>query len=929
METRLLSLKTLKIPVASALFVILLFSIFAVSLHAQTNGTVQGTVYDSDNNPLPGANVIIQGTQTGTSTDGDGRYDLSVQAGTYVLEVSFLGFRTAEEPVTVQAGEIITIDITLQSSILGTDEVVVLGSRREGRTITESTVPVDVISSQEVQASGFTQTTQIIRSLVPSFNSPESSITDGTDHVRPATLRGLGPDQTLVLVNGKRRHTSAILHVNGSVGRGSTGVDLNAIPANMIERIEILRDGAAAQYGSDAIAGVINIILKDRKGLDASVSYGQHVSNEERGYAPNQALPAGGSTASFQDSPYYEGVEDVWRLDGKTTNLHVGYGFDLPNNGKLYVAGQYRDRGRTNRSGLDPRPNYFPLDNGDPDPREETFDRNNHRYGQGELVDISGFFNGEMEISENSRFYAFGGASFREGETGGFFRRARDNRTLRAYYPDGFLPLISTEIYDGSIGGGVKGRTGSWNYDLSQTYGHNSIRYGVKNTVNTSMGVGSPTRFHAGTLSFDQATTNFDMVRTADIGTAEDLSIAMGAEFRYELYRLIRGDAESFADGGVPIQDGPNAGNPAATGSQVFPGFSPANEQNEARYSGALYIDLETNVTTPWTVGVAGRLESYSDFGNEATGKVSTRYEVFDGFAFRGAASTGFRAPSLAQSYFSSIATVFIDGVPFEVGTFPVSSPVAQALGAEELEAETSVNLSGGFTFERGNFSLTLDAYQIDIEDRIVFTENFTGGGIPDFLQDQGINATGGRFFTNAVDTETQGVDVIARYGVNLRPGSQLRFTAGFNYNETEITNKDEIQTPENLEDLTDTPLFDRVEIGRFEVGQPSSNLNLMANYTTGPWGLMLRGVRYGEIEVRRSDPEEDQVYDALFTTDIELGYNFSENVRITAGANNLFDQYPDKTFQGNSFNGIFQYSGFSPSGFGGRYLYSRITLNF
>jgi len=896
---------------------------------AQNQGTIQGTVLDNENNPLPGANVLIQGTQTGTSTNVDGEFELRTSPGTYTLEATFLGFQTARQSVTVEAGQTITADFTLQPSVVGTDEVVVLGTRRSGRTITQSPVPVDVITAQEVQASGFSETTQIIRALVPSFNSPESSITDGTDHVRPATLRGLGPDQTLVLVNGKRRHTSAILHVNGSVGRGSTGVDLNSIPANMIERIEVLRDGAAAQYGSDAIAGVINIVLKETTGLDASFSYGQHFSYEERGYAPNQALPDGGSTAGFQDSPYYNGVEDVWRLDGKTANLHVGYGFELPNNGRLYVAGQYRDRGRTNRSGLDPRPNYFPLANGDPDPREETFNRNNHRYGQGELLDVSGFFNGEMEVNDNSRVYAFGGISLREGETGGFYRRALDDRNLRAFYPDGFLPLISSEIYDGSIGGGIKGRTGSWNYDLSQTYGHNAIRYGVKNTVNTSMGVGSPSRFHAGTLSFDQATTNFDLVRSVDIGFAEELSIAMGAEYRYELYRLIRGDAESYTDGGVPILDGPNAGNAAAVGSQVFPGFSPANEQNEARYSGALYIDLETNVTSPWTVGVAGRLESYSDFGNVATGKIATRYELFEGFALRGAVSTGFRAPSLAQSYFSSIATVFIDGSAFEVGTFPVTSPAARALGAEDLEAETSVNLSGGFTFERGNFSLSADAYRIAIEDRVVFTENFTGGGIPDFLQGQGINATGGRFFTNAVDTETQGIDIIARYGFNINPDSQLRFTVGFNYNETEITNPEEIETPANLEGLTDTPLFGRVEIGRFEVGQPSTNLNVMANYTTGPFGVMVRGVRYGEIEVRRANPDNDQVYGSLLSTDVELNYSFSENVRFTLGGNNVFDQYPDKTFQGDSFNGIFQYSGFSPSGFGGRYLYSRVTLNF
>lgn len=894
----------------------------ALQAVAQNQGTIQGTVTDNSNNPLPGASVSLEGTTIGASTDENGEYSFNARAGTYTLQASFLGFQTVRRSITVSAGETTTQNITLRSAIIGGDEIVVLGSRRgDGRSITRSPVPVDVISSQEVQATGFTQTTQIIRALVPSFNSPESSITDGTDHVRPATLRGLGPDQTLVLVNGKRRHNSAILHVNGSVGRGSTGVDLNAIPANMIERIEVLRDGAAAQYGSDAIAGVINIVLKESTGFDASFSYGQNASHEERGFAPNQALPESGSnaqTASWQNSPYYPGVEDVWRLDGKTVNLHAGYGFELPNNGHLYVAGQYRDRGKTNRSGIDPRPNYPALADGSPDPRELTFDRNNHRYGSGELLDVSAFFNGRIEIADAVELYAFGGISNRQGESGGFYRRALDARNVPAYYPDGFLPLITSDVYDGSIGFGFTGSTGSWNYDLSQVYGHNSINYGVINSVNTSIGVGSPTTFRAGTLAFDQATTNLDFVRTADIGFAQPLSIALGGEFRYELYRILRGDAESYADGGSG----------GAPGAQVFPGFSPRNEQNEDRYSVAAYVDLETDIIDQWTVGLASRFESYSDFGNTLTGKFSTRFELFDGFALRGAASTGFRAPSLAQSYFTSIATVFIDGTPFEVGTFPVNSAAAQALGAEPLDAETSVNLSAGATYERGNFSLTADVYRITIDDRVVFTENFTGTDLAAFLQGQGINATGGRYFTNAVNTETQGIDIISRYGFNFDDNSVLRFTLGVNFNETEITNKDEIDTPQQLIGLTDTPLFGRVEIGRFEVGQPKSNINFMANYNRSNWDVMLRLVRYGEIEVRRSNPDDDQVYGNVLFTDLEFSYNFSNNVRLSVGGNNIFDVYPDKTFQGNTFNGIFQYSGFSPSGFEGRYVYSRVTVN-
>jgi iron complex outermembrane recepter protein len=898
----------------------LVFLFTAAQVFAQ-QGTVQGVVTDADNSPLPGANVILVGQNIGTSTNADGEFSFNAPAGSYTIQASFLGFQTFRQSVTVTAGETTTVNITLRPSVVGTDEVVVLGTRREGRTITRSPVPVDVITAQEVQATGFSQTTQVIRALVPSFNSPESSITDGTDHVRPATLRGLGPDQTLVLINGKRRHTSAILHVNGSVGRGSTGVDLNAIPANMIERIEVLRDGAAAQYGSDAIAGVINIVLKETTGFDASFSYGQNVSNEQRGYGANDWLPESGpnsSTAAFQNTPFYNGVDDVWRLDGKTLNLHLGYGFELPNNGRLYVAGQYRDRGKSNRSGLDPRFNYPLLDNDEPDPREFTFDRNNLRYGSGELLDISSFFNGHMEIADDVELYAFGGISLREGETGGFYRPANDARNNTAFYPDGFLPLITSNVFDGSIGFGFKGNLGQWRYDLSQVYGSSSIRYGVTNSLNRSMGLSSPTTFRAGTLAFDQATTNLDFVRTADIGTAQPLSIAVGAEYRYELYRIIRGEAQSYMDGGEG----------GAPGAQVFPGFSPRNEQNENRYSVAAYIDLETDVTEAWTVGLASRFESYSDFGNTLTGKFSTRYELLEGFAVRGAASTGFRAPSLAQSYFTSIATVFIDGTPFEVGTFPVNSAAAQALGAQPLEAETSINLSAGATFERGNFSLTADVYRITIDDRVVFTENFTGGGIPAFLQDQGINANGGRYFTNAVDTETQGIDIIGRYGFNLADNSTLRFTLGMNFNQTEITNQDEIQTPAVLEGLTDTPLFGRVEIGRFEVGQPSSNINFMANYARDSWDVMLRVIRFGEIEALRANEADDQVYSALISTDLEFSYNFSENVRFSLGGNNIFDVYPDKNFQSASFNGILQYSGFSPSGFEGRYLYTRLTVN-
>ncbi len=904
------------------LFFLFLLLIFSPVVLAQNTGTISGVVTDNHGNVLPSAAILLAGTETGTSTDADGNFSFNVLPGEYTLQVSFIGYQTYRNVVLVVGGDILDVHIVLRSVIIGGDEVVILGSRRgDGRSITQSPVPVDVITAREIQTTGLTQTTQIIRALIPSFNSPESTVTDGSDHVRPATLRGLGPDQSLILINGKRRHTSSILHINATVGRGSTGVDLNAIPANMIDRIEVLRDGAAAQYGSDAIAGVINIVLKESTGFDASFSYGQYASYQERGYAPNQALPATGvnsETAAFQSLPFYPGVENVWRLDGKTINLHAGYGFELPNNGRLYTAVQYRDKGRTNRAGLDPRLNYPTLEDGSPDPREFSFNRDNHRYGSSELLDVSGFFNGFMEVAENLSFYAFGGVSLRNGVSGGFYRPARDNRNLPEFYPDGFLPLITTDIYDGSVAVGFNGMLGIWKFDLSQVYGHNSIEYGVTNSLNRSMGISSPTTFRAGTLAFDQATTNFDLVRTANIGTAQPLSIALGAEYRYELYRIIRGEAASYADGGMG----------GAPGSQVFPGYSPRNEQNENRFSIAAYADLETDIVEQWTVGLAGRFESYSDFGNTLTGKFSTRFEILNGLALRGAASTGFRAPSLAQSYFTSIATTFREGIAYEVGTFPVNSPPAIALGAEPLDAETSVNLSAGVTFERGNFLLTADLYTISIKDRIVMTENFLGGGIPAFLESQGINATGGRYFTNAVNSQTKGIDIIARYGLNFSAQSTLVFTLGMNFNQTEITNTDEIQTPSVLREFTETPLFGRVEVGRFEVGQPRSTINFMAAYTLNSWNVLTRITQFGEIEALRRNEDNDQVFGAKILTDFEISYNISDHVTLAFGGNNIFDIYPDKTFQSESNNGIFQYYSFSPSGFDGRFLYSRIRVN-
>ena len=904
-------------------FLVLFAFSFGVKAFAQGSGSIKGVVKDAKTGEtLFGANVTIIGTTIGANTDANGEYTLKVPAAHYHVQFSYVGYKTVRFDLDVKAGETVTQNVAMQNDLIGAQEVVVLGTRAQDRTVVNSPVPIDVITAKDIEQSGFTQTTDLLKALIPSYNAPEASITDGSDHVRPATLRGLNPDQVLVLVNGKRRYTSALVNVNGSVGRGSSGTDLNAIPASAIERIEVLRDGASAQYGSDAIAGVINIILKSKKGFDASASYGEYVTSVPRGYSEAEGNIAGETSATFS----WDGNnQNASVTDGFSKIVHLGYGFDV-NGGTVYLSGEYRKHNFTDRAGLDPRQQYFTV-NGQPDPREATIGRLNHRFGDADLEDLGVFVNSSIPVAEGAQFYTFGGYSIRNGSSAGFYRRALDDRTVRAIYPSGFLPLIGSKIYDGSIVAGLKGSIGEWVYDAAEAFGGNSFNFSVNNSVNVSLGTASPTSFDAGALKFYQSTSTIDFVRQFDIGTDNPLNFATGAEFRWENYQITAGDPTSYEDGGVKILDGPNAGKSAAAGAQVFPGFSPANAQDQSRTNVGVYVDLENQATAQLTLGAAARFENYSDFGSTVTGKFDARYELVPGVALRAAVSNGFRAPSLSQEYFTSIATNFIGGVPFELGTFPVNSPTAKALGAKDLTAEKSVNVSGGVTYTDNNFSLTVDGYQINITNRIVLTENFTGTGIANFLKSKGINASGGRFFTNALDTKTKGVDITAKYGVSLGNGI-LRLTAAMNFNQTDITNKDQIQTPAELQAITTIPLLGRVEQGRFERGQPLSSWNFQANYSVAEWNFMARAERYGEITLFNSNPVQDQTFSSVWVVDAEAAYNIMKGLTLGVGVNNLFDQYPDKALKINSFFGILEFSGMSPSGFNGRYVYTRINYS-
>ncbi|RMF57034.1 MAG: TonB-dependent receptor, partial [Calditrichaeota bacterium] len=666
----------------------------AAILFAQDRATITGVVKDArTGEPLPGANISVQGALRGTASGRDGAYSLKLKPGSYTLLVQYIGFKTVQEKIQVAAGQTLSKDFSLEEDVLQLSEVVTTGTRRFDRTVVSSPVPIDVIPARDLKQGGLTETNQIVEMLVPSFNFPRPTINDGTDHVRPATLRGLNPDQTLVLVNGKRRHTSALLNVNGSIGRGTSAVDLNSIPSNAIERIEVLRDGAAAQYGSDAIAGVINVILKS----DAESRISSTLGQTSHG-------------------------------DGEVAHIEGDYGIKFRDTGFFHVSGEFRHRNPTNRSGRDPRQQYFSQPDGSPDPREFTFNRKNHRYGDAEVYNVNVFFNSMYPVSENTSIYGFGNIGYRNGESGGFYRRALDNRNVRAIHPDGFLPLIESNIWDASIAVGVKGTLSDWLWDLSTVFGRNSFEFNVNNSVNVSLGTASPTSFDAGTNTYQQSVTTLDLYRDFEVGLPSPLSLALGAVVRVENYQIDAGEEASWIDGGVPVLDGPNAGARAPAGSQVFPGFRPSDERDETRTNEGIYADIETSLLENLMVGVAGRFENYSDFGSTLNGKLTLRYEPVKNYAIRGAVSSGFRAPSLQQSFYSTTATVFIDGEPFEIRTFPVDDPAARALGSKDLDSETSINVSAGVAFTPiTNLAFTADFYHIEINDRITLSENFTG----------------------------------------------------------------------------------------------------------------------------------------------------------------------------------------------------------
>lgn len=956
------------------IYTILTTLLFVTSIYSQR--TIEGIINDDIGDPVIGASISNNLTNQGTISDIDGSFSLTANDED-IFTVSYIGFN--DKKFTVTSGQNY-FEITLVSG-LELDVVTVVGSRGKPRTALETTVPIDVIGGAQLQRSAQTELAQTLQYAAPSFHSTKQNIGHGSDHIDPMSLRGLGADQTLVLINGKRRHATSLMNVNGTVARGQVGTDLNAIPMAAVERIEVLRDGAAAQYGSDAIAGVINVVLKK------NINKGQ--VNVRAGFLGTPPTISD-ELNSLITNPYSDisGLSEPTQNEGGGENFQVSanYGIEIGEKGGfINMTLNYLTKNPYNRmddytiemfDSTDPRRDdaiaeFAAFNQGDAaaiaaynakwvdnainneslpiDQRgraivnqlNDPTGRRMARMGGSGTTNAGLFMNMELPVSDIAKFYAFGGYNYRLGQATGFVRRPNQSGRQSGLWPLGFSPHLDSDISDLSGAFGFKTKFNGWDVDLSNNYGTNSFGWTIFNSNNASLGLESPTSFEAGKLKYAQNVINLDVSKGIDVGFP--LNVAFGSEFRLENFVQTAGEDESWQnyDGGIK-----------EAGSQVFPGYQRGNEINKFRFNSGLYADIEAEFTDEFLVGIAGRFEDYSDFGNNFSWKLSSRYRLTDKVTLRGAFSTGFRAPSLPQKFFSSFTLQFIslpdgtiDGV--NIAHLNDDSFVTRQFGIPNLKPETSQNISLGLTAKMGNFSVTADVYQIDIEDRIGITGRFTAADNERFaaiLEPAGLTQV--QFMTNAVDTKTRGVDIVTSYFMPLSNGS-LTINAGGNFTETKVPRASDgsaiIKTGDFLEGFG-AQLFNREEVSRIEVAQPRSKIILGGILRLGKLSTNLTFTRFGEIDyVHPSSAEvanswnggaleiRDQTFSPKILTDLDLTLALSESVEIGIGGSNLFNIYPDRHIHsGNYSGGMFPYSRrVTQFGIAGAGYYAKANFNF
>jgi len=819
---------------------------------------LKGKITDEDKQPLVGVSVIEKGTTNGTVSDYDGNYTIKFKNENSIIVFRFVGLATQE----ITAGKQTELNVSLVSNS-ELDAVNVVGSRRPNRTSTESVVPVDIIEvSKLANTLGQPDVNQMLQYIAPSFNSNKQSGADGADHIDPATLRGLGPDQTLVLINGKRRHQSSLINLFGSRGRGNTGTDLNAIPLSAIDHIEILRDGASAQYGSDAIAGVINIVLKS----NTDEFTGEYTTGFRNAKPPSEyhVLPS--------DHP----------LDGMLTELSGNYGTKLGDKGFLNMTMDYSKLDHTFRRA---------------DPSYYTDGVYRNQFGDAASENFGTYFNSAVNTGKNSEIYMFGGYNYRFTDAYAFSRAFDEERNDVNIYPNGFDPEIQSIILDKSFAVGFKSVVNGFTVDLSNTIGMNDFHYMVDNTLNSSMLDNSPTRFDAGGFSLMQNTTQLDISRFFP-HVMSGLNFACGLEHRIENYQIFAGEEASYTTYGkqvFSINGTDTTFRPG--GSQGFPGFQPSNVVNETRSNFGAYTDLELDVTKRITLDGALRFEQYSDFGNTWNGKLAGRVKIMDGLSIRGSFSTGFRAPSLAQLYFNTTFTDIVAGKAIDKIIAKNNSPISRALGIPKLKQEVSVNGGLGFTANIKSLSLTVDGYYVQIKDRIVLTGAFTSDDpdIGNVLKAMNIGAA--QFFTNAVNTTTKGIDAILAYSLTLG-SSSIKFSYAVNVNNMTI---DKIYTNQKLQGKEDI-YFGLREQYFLLASAPKYKQNFGIDYINGNFYSNLKFTGFGKVELvnwnyngEATLPAGDlDVYNPKITVDLSVGYNW-KNLSLTIGGANIFNTYPDK----------------------------------
>ncbi len=951
--------------------------------------TIRGVVTAEDNSPLPGVNIVIKGTDQGTITDGNGSYSISTSPNAIIV-FSYIGYATQEVAMNGNA----EVDLILKEDKSELAELIVVGSRSGGRTKLSTPAPVDVISIKEIMGDmPQMDLAQMLAAVAPSFNAVRSQGGDLNSHVDPAQLRNMAPNQTLLLINGKRRHSAALLIINTAVGSPSTSTDMMMIPTTAIERVEILRDGAAAQYGSDAIAGVINIVLKKGTGEF------------------NGTLTTGGFLNSGGDAP---DLTLKGNPDGFNYQLSANYGFDFEEKGYLNLSAELNQRQATVRPYVNDWTAYDDtyLNN------ERTDKLGNPIITNPELIDamatgdeamisnlkteegllaargytkgdvtavyagqpaITGgtlFYNLGAKISDNLEVYGFGGLSYKylEGFSCYYRRAAQTDRFDFLLYPNGFRPQITSNQNDISTTLGVKGQLGTFAVDFSNTYGRNSMRFGMINTLNASLGSNSPVDMNLGTHSFSQNSTNLDFSKYYKT-ILKGFNLAFGMEMRVEQYQIHAGQEESYSLGNAGIVTAPSddfaligpdgqpledrngepivdaSGNPLvlnfgqeytvkgfSPNCQCFRGFGPDNERNAFRSNISAYLDTELDLSEALLLTAAARLENFSDFGSVVTGKFSARYSLLRNLAFRGSISTGFRAPSLQELNYTHTFTYFVADetgnlVPVDGTTYPTNSTAARAIGIQELSEEKSTSISAGFTTKiTPQLELTVDAYQIDVRDRIFNTRTFTAAEVGNNYEEV-IGDGEASFFINGADVRSQGLEVVANYKTNLNL-STLTLTLAGTFNKNEILS---INVPDlNIANLSDEEITSRylsrdVE-GQFRTGTPREKVIFSALFSRGKFSSMLRSTYYGEVSSRARDlsgPEPnryyaDQTFSAQTVMDLSVTYTPNEHLRFTIGGNNILDSYPDILREEN--RGFYLYSNYQ-QGSAGAYYFGRVAI--